>query len=316
MGGADFVEGQARSDCGLPPLEKMYRKIAELSGCSKSAVAYELMLLCVKRAYKVRGRPKNFASGKEGYFWRQPCRISVAKLKHEHQVKVGVRCIQQNLRKNRVYRWTKMKVAPNLKKKPVPSGLQVCSICGRKAGSHLSFQTRRSLTTRLPRAIVPIGADYRRKRICLRCAILFVLVSFFGDDFVQKIGPVIGITQRKNSNAHAHVEQLDIHLLDTVAKIKHPQWVLQEDNAPIHHAKVTMDCFTAKNVDIFRIASAIPASEPRLELLEFNGESSIQDGCHFQSFSELRAKVLKVAQSWTISQWVSCSTWCWYDLFL
>jgi len=280
--------------------KKTIREIAELVGCSKSAVSYELNVRCVKRAYKPRGRPKKISPrAKRAILRSRPGRISAARLKFDHKVEVGVRRIQQILRSSGLFKWTKMKVAPKLKPIDMENRVKWAESMlnlRRSDWRVFIFSDEKKFNLDGPDGNRYYWHDLRKepsvfsKRHSGGGSIMIWSTISYTDQ-----GPVVEVKGRMKGPDY--VKMLDEHLVDLAAKIGHKHWVFQQDNAPCHRANVTKEWFEANNIRVLDWPPYSPDLNPIENWWGAMVREVYKDGRQFQSIPELRAEVLRVANT-------------------
>ena len=75
------------------------------------------------------------------------------------------------------------------------------------------------------------------------------------------------------------------------------EWIFQQDNAPIHTAKVVQDWFREKNINVLNWPALYPDLNPIENVWGWLAREVYKDGCQYSNIQELKAQIIK---SWGI----------------
>lgn len=100
------------------------------------------------------------------------------------------------------------------------------------------------------------------------------------------VGPLAIISERLNSEGYRAI--LDKCLVPNGEAMGGPEWIFQQDNAPIHSSKTIMEWFRDKNIKILDWPSKSPDLNPIENLWGIMARQVYKGGVQYKSAKELR----------------------------
>ncbi|CAF2052978.1 unnamed protein product [Rotaria magnacalcarata] len=94
-------------------------------------------------------------------------------------------------------------------------------------------------------------------------------------------------------NAKGYREVLKKHLIDIGSCIGGSDWIVLQDNAPIHRAKVNLTWFESQKINVLPWPSLSPAVNPIENLLEILARNVYAGGKQFRTKEQLKTTIIK-----------------------
>lgn len=91
-----------------------------------------------------------------------------------------------------------------------------------------------------------------------------------------------------NMNAQSYVNLLDDVLIDFADELHEDKWTFQQDNAPIHAAKLTKEFFKARNIPVLEWPAVSPDLNPIEDLWGMLSAAVYKNGQQFDTLKELK----------------------------
>ncbi|CAM4841506.1 unnamed protein product [Rotaria magnacalcarata] len=103
-------------------------------------------------------------------------------------------------------------------------------------------------------------------------------------------------------NAKGYQEVLKKHLIDIGSCMGGSDWIFQQDNAPIHRAKVNLAWFKSKKINVLPWPSLSPDLNPIENLWGILARKVYAGGKQFRTKEQLKTTIIKSWEEITIEQ--------------